>query len=199
MATKAGFGARATNRGIRIIKKYPNRRLYDTATSGYITLADVRQMVVENTAFQVRDAKSNEEITRQILLQIILEEEAAGVPMFSNDMLAQMIRFYATAMQGVVGGIFEQNVRAFTDFQRKMAEQGAGVGGAVDPTKMGSEVWQQFMQMQAPAMQGVMGNYLEQSTKMFMDMQQKMQESTKQFFPAFTMPGFPGFPGGDKK
>ncbi|HQA32616.1 polyhydroxyalkanoate synthesis repressor PhaR [Casimicrobium huifangae] len=201
MATKAGFGARAATgarSAMRIIKKYPNRRLYDTATSGYITLADVKQMVVENTPFQVRDAKTNEELTRAILLQIILEEEAAGVPMFSNEMLAQMIRFYGGAMQGVVGGLFEQNVRAFMDFQKKMAEQGGamlgGTGG--DPSKVGSEVWQQFMQMQAPAMQGVMGNYLEQSSKMFLDMQQKMQESTKQFFPGFQ---FPGFPGGEKK
>lgn len=201
MATKAGFGARAATgarSAMRIIKKYPNRRLYDTATSGYITLADVKQMVVENTPFQVRDAKTNEELTRAILLQIILEEEAAGVPMFSNEMLAQMIRFYGGAMQGVVGGLFEQNVRAFMDFQKKMAEQGgAMLGGAgSDPSKVGSEVWQQFMQMQAPAMQGVMGNYLEQSSKMFLDMQQKMQESTKQFFPGFQ---FPGFPGGEKK
>jgi polyhydroxyalkanoate synthesis repressor PhaR len=198
MATKAGFGSRTgPGRGMRIIKKYPNRRLYDTATSGYITLADVRQMVIENTAFQVRDAKTNDELTRQILLQIILEEEAAGMPMFSNDMLAQMIRFYAGAMQGVVGGLFEQNVRAFTEFQKKMAEQGGALpGAAFDGSKFGPEVWQQFMQMQAPAMQGVMGNYLEQSTKMFMDMQQKMQESTKQFFPGF---GFPGFSGSDKK
>jgi polyhydroxyalkanoate synthesis repressor PhaR len=201
MATKAGFGARAATgarSAMRIIKKYPNRRLYDTATSGYITLADVKQRVVENTPFQVRDAKTNEELTRAILLQIILEEEAAGVPMFSNEMLAQMIRFYGGAMQGVVGGLFEQNVRAFMDFQKKMAEQGGamlgGTGG--DPSKVGSEVWQQFMQMQAPAMQGVMGNYLEQSSKMFLDMQQKMQESTKQFFPGFQ---FPGFPGGEKK
>ena len=92
MATKAGFGARAATgarSAMRIIKKYPNRRLYDTATSGYITLADVKQMVVENTPFQVRDAKTTEELTRAILLQIILEEEAAGVPMFSNEMLAQ--------------------------------------------------------------------------------------------------------------
>ena len=144
MATKSGFGARAASArtAMRIIKKYPNRRLYDTATSGYITLADVRQMVIEHTPFQVRDAKTNEELTRAILLQIILDEEAAGVPMFSNDMLAQMIRFYAGAMQGV------------------------------------------------------MQNYLEQSGKVFLDMQQKMQESTKQLFPGFP---FPGFPGNDKK
>ncbi len=197
---KAGPSAARTARSaaMRIIKKYPNRRLYDTATSGYITLTDVRQMVVENIPFQVRDAKTNDELTRAILLQIILEEEAAGVPMFSNEMLTQMIRFYGGAMQGVVGGLFEQNVRAFMEFQKNIADKGGALIGATGPdgAKVGSEVWQQFMQLQAPAMQGVMGNYLEQTSKMFLDMQQKMQESTKQFFPGFP---FPGFPGGEPK
>ena len=198
MATKTG-AARGTRPTMRIIKKYPNRRLYDTATSGYITLTDVRQMVVENTPFEVRDAKTNEELTRTILLQIILEEEAVGVPMFSTDMLSQMIRFYGGAMQGVVGGLFEQNVRAFTEFQKNIAEKGGTLIGsaAADGSPAGSEVWQQFMQLQAPAMQGVMGNYLEQSSKMFLDMQQKMKESSKQFFPGFAFPGFPG--GAEKK
>ena len=193
MATK-NSAARGARSAMRIIKKYPNRRLYDTATSGYITLTDVRQMVVENTPFEVRDAKTNEELTRTILLQIILDEEAVGVPMFSNDMLSQMIRFYGGAMQGVVGGLFEQNVRAFTEFQKNIAEKGGTLIGSTgaDGGQVGSEVWQQFMQLQAPAMQGVMGNYLEQSSKMFLDMQQKMQESSKQFFPGFAFPGFPG-------
>ena len=198
MATKTS-APRGARSAMRIIKKYPNRRLYDTATSGYITLTDVRQMVVENTPFEVRDAKTNEELTRTILLQIILEEEAVGVPMFSNDMLSQMIRFYGGAMQGVVGGLFEQNVRAFTEFQKNIAEKGGTLIGSAgaDGGPAGSEVWQQFMQLQAPAMQGVMGNYLEQSSKMFLDMQQKMQESSKQFFPGFAFPGFPG--GAEKK
>jgi polyhydroxyalkanoate synthesis repressor PhaR len=188
MATKTS-AARGARSAMRIIKKHP-----DTATSGYITLADVRQMVVENTPFEVRDAKTNEELTRTILLQIILEEEAVGVPMFSNDMLSQMIRFYGGAMQGVVGGLFEQNVRAFTEFQKNIAEKGGALIGSTgaDGAPVGSEVWQQFMQLQAPAMQGVMGNYLEQSSKMFLDMQQKMQESSKQFFPGFAFPGYPG-------
>jgi polyhydroxyalkanoate synthesis repressor PhaR len=77
---------------VRTIKKYPNRRLYDTANSGYITLADVKQMVLENIEFQVIDAKSGDDLTRSILLQIILDEEGGGVPMFSPEMLSQMIR-----------------------------------------------------------------------------------------------------------
>ena len=77
----------------RIIKKYPNRRLYDTETSTYITLAEVKQLVMEHHPFVVRDAKTNEDLTRSILLQIILEEEAGGAPMFSEAALANIIRF----------------------------------------------------------------------------------------------------------
>ena len=86
----------------RLIKKYPNRRLYDTRTSSYITLADVKDLVLANDEFQVVDAKSGEDLTRSILLQIILEEEAGGAPMFTSDLLAHMIRFYGNAMQGVI-------------------------------------------------------------------------------------------------
>ena len=88
---------------LRIIKKYPNRRLYDTTTSGYITLADVKKMILDHIEFKVIDAKTNDDLTRSILLQIILEEESGGMPMFSSEMLAQMIRFYGHAMQGVMG------------------------------------------------------------------------------------------------
>src|SRR5690606_39064987 len=87
----------------RLIKKYPNRRLYDTKTSAYITLADVKNLVLENEVYQVVDAKSAEDLTRSILLQIILEEESGGVPMFSSTVLSQIIRFYGHAMQGVMG------------------------------------------------------------------------------------------------
>jgi polyhydroxyalkanoate synthesis repressor PhaR len=98
---------------LRLIKKYPNRRLYDTKTSSYITLADVKQMVVKNEDFQVVDAKSNEDLSRQILLQIILDEESGGMPMFSSDLLSQMIRSYGSAMQGFMGTYLEKNVEAF--------------------------------------------------------------------------------------
>ena len=91
---------------LRLIKKYPNRRLYDTKTSSYITLADVKQMVLKQEEFQVVDAKSGDDLTRQILLQIILEEESGGAPMFSSDLLSQMIRSYGNAMQGMMGGIW---------------------------------------------------------------------------------------------
>ena len=98
----------------RLIKKYPNRRLYDTRTSAYITLADVKQLVLENEEFKVVDAKSQEDLTRSILLQIILEEEAGGAPLFSSQMLAQIIRFYGHAMQGMMGVYLEKTCLLYT-------------------------------------------------------------------------------------
>ncbi|HJU22412.1 MAG TPA: polyhydroxyalkanoate synthesis repressor PhaR [Casimicrobiaceae bacterium] len=173
---------------VRTIKKYPNRRLYDTANSGYITLADVKQMVLDGVAFRVVDAKSNEDLTRQILLQIILDEEAGGMPMFSSEMLAQMIRFYGTAQQTIIGQYIEQNVQAFLAIQKKLSEQAKQVYG--DKMLLTPELWKQFMQMQAPAMQGMLGNYLEQSAKLFIDMQQRMQDQTRGMFSAFPFPTF---------
>ncbi len=104
----------------RVLKKYPNRRLYDTRTSSYITLADVKQMVLEGETFEVRDAKTAEDITRSILLQIILEEETGGMPMFTTQMLAHVIRFYGHAMQGMMGSYMEQSRNAFTQMQEQM-------------------------------------------------------------------------------
>lgn len=92
----------------RVIKKYPNRRLYDTATSSYITLSDVKQLVLEQVEIQVIDAKTQDDITRSVLLQIILEEETGGVPMFSYDVLTRIIRFYGNAMQGLMGDIWKK-------------------------------------------------------------------------------------------
>ena len=103
----------------RLIKKYPNRRLYDTETSTYITLADVKQLVLEQEDFQVLDAKSQEDLTRSILLQIILEEEAGGVPMFTSPMLSHMIRFYGHAMQGMMGTYLEKNLEAFNEIHHQ--------------------------------------------------------------------------------
>jgi polyhydroxyalkanoate synthesis repressor PhaR len=173
---------------IRVIKKYPNRRLYDTANSGYITLADVKQMVLEFIDFQVIDAKSGDDLTRGILLQIILEEESAGMPMFSSEMLSQMIRFYGNALQGIMGNYMEQNVKAFLVIQNKLQDQAKQVYG--DKMLLTPDLWKQFLQMQAPAMQGMLGNYLEQSAKLFMDMQQRMQDQTRGLFTSFPFPNF---------
>jgi polyhydroxyalkanoate synthesis repressor PhaR len=182
---------------VRTIKKYPNRRLYDTANSGYITLVDVKQMVLEQIDFQVIDAKTGDDLTRAILLQIILEEESGGLPMFSSEMLTQMIRFYGTAQQTMMGQYMEQNVKAFLAIQKKLQDQAKQVYG--DKMMLTPDLWKQFMQMQAPAMQGMLGNYLEQSAKLFMDMQQRMQDQTRGMFSTFPFPGFPGQPGSEEE
>jgi polyhydroxyalkanoate synthesis repressor PhaR len=180
---------------VRTIKKYPNRRLYDTANSGYITLADVKLMVLDNIDFQVIDAKTGDDLTRAILLQIILDEEGGGVPMFSSEMLALMIRFYGSAQQTIMGTYMEQNVKAFLAIQKKLQDQAKQVYG--DKMLLTPDLWKQFMQMQAPAMQGMLGNYLEQSAKLFMDMQQRMQDQTRGMFSAFPFPPFTPPPGAE--
>lgn len=181
---------------LRIIKKYPNRRLYDTSRSGYITLTDVKRMVLEHLEFQVIDAKTGEDLTRSILLQIILEEESSGAPMFSSDMLAQMIRFYGNALQGIMGGYIEKNIKSFVDIQEKLQEQARQVYG--DKMMLTPDLWRQFLQMQAPALQGMMGKYLEQSANVFMEMQQQMQKQARGMFTAFPFAGFP-VPGGTQQ
>jgi polyhydroxyalkanoate synthesis repressor PhaR len=175
---------------LRVLKKYPNRRLYDTSASTYITLADVKQMVLDGIEFEVRDAKTGEELTRSILLQIILEEETGGVPMFTSRMLAQIIRFYGHAMQGMMGSYLEKNLQTFVEMQARLAEQARGL---YDPKAFTPEMWAQFMSGQAPMMQGLMGNYLEQSKNLFMQMQEQMQKQAGGLIPGF--PGFPPPPG----
>lgn len=172
---------------MRLIKKYPNRRLYDTRTSSYITLADVKQLVLEREEFQVVDAKSGEDLTRAILLQIILEEEAGGAPMFSSDLLSQMIRFYGNATQGVMGKYLENNIKAFTEMQARMQEHARSIYG--DNNAVGQDLWAQFMNFQGPALNSVMGAYLEQSKKMFEQMQQQIESQTRNMFTGFPFPG----------
>jgi polyhydroxyalkanoate synthesis repressor PhaR len=169
-ATAAGKPAQ------RVIKKYPNRRLYDTDTSTYITLTEVKQLVMDSESFVVRDAKSNEDLTRSILLQIILEEEAGGAPMFSEAALANLIRIYGHASQAFMGSYLEKNVQAFTDIQAKLTEQSK---------TLTPEMWAQFMKMQNPLVQGMMGNYVEQSKTMFEKMQEQMTKQTEQMLGAF--------------
>ena len=166
--------------GVRILKKYPNRRLYDTRISSYITLADVKTMVLEGLEFEVRDAKTGEDLTRSILLQIILEEETGGVPMFSASMLSQIIRFYGHAMQAMMGSYLEKNLQTFTEIQARLAEQSKGL---VDPKLQSPELWNQYLTGQAPMVQGLMGNYIEQSRQVFLKMQEQMTKQASTIFP----------------
>jgi len=158
----------------RLIKKYPNRRLYDTRTSSYITLADVKQLVLGSEPFAVADARTGEDITRSILLQIILEEEANGAPMFSSAALAQIIRYYGHAMQGMMGAYLEKNIQAFNDIQDRLT----------DGMPPDAEMWSQFMNVQTPLMQGMMSSYIEQSKNLFVQMHEQMHSQSKNLFGA---------------
>ena len=180
-AAKRGAFEATEDSGMRVLKKYPNRRLYDTQTSSYITLADVKQMVLALQPFVVRDAKTAEDLTRSILLQIILEEETGGVPIFSTQMLSQLIRFYGHTMQGMMGSYLEKNLQTFTEIQARLAEQAKGV---YDPTALTPDLWSKFLSSQAPGVQGLMGNYLEQSRQMFIQMQDQMTKHAESLFPA---------------
>ena len=133
----------------RIIKKYPNRRLYDTDTSSYITLTEIKQLVMDSEPFVVLDAKTGDDLTRSILLQIILEEESQGSPMFTAPVLANIIRFYGHTMQGFMGGYLEKNMQALMDMQSPMVK---GVIGANMFTQM-----QEQMQKQTEQFLGTFG------------------------------------------
>ena len=172
----------AKNSAERLIKKYPNRRLYDTQTSSYITLTDVKQLVLDDEVFAVVDAKNGDDLTRSILLQIILEEESHGAPMFSSAALSQIIRYYGHAMQCMMGSYLEKNIQAFIDIQNKLAENSKGF---YEGKPFSPEMWTQFMNVQGPMMQGMMSNYIEQSKSLFIQMQEQMQSQTKNMFGTF--------------
>ncbi len=194
---QANSGENAAADAVRMIKKYPNRRLYDTRTSSYITLADVKELVLKQEQFQVVDAKSSEDLTRSILLQIILEEEAGGMPMFTSDLLSQLIRFYGNAMQGMVGNYLEKNMQTFVLVQKQLQEQSRAMYG--DNTKINKDLWAQFMNFQGSALQGMMSAYMDQSKNVFMQMQEQLQNQTKNIFTGFPFPGFPGQSAPPKK
>lgn len=107
----------------RIIKKYPNRRLYDTEASKYITLDDVRNLVLNNEEFIVKDVKSEEDLTRNILLQIIIEQEHDGEPLFSTQALSHIIRFYGDSVQSVAADFLQNSISLFVSQQKQLQEQ----------------------------------------------------------------------------
>lgn len=130
----------------RIIKKYPNRRLYDTEESRYITLADIRRLVVDKTDFVVIDKKSQDDITRGILLQVISEQEQHGEPILSRDFLAQVIRSYGGQMQSVCSSYLEQSLKMFRSQRQQMRENIRNVVGDIDPVNTINRVTQKNYQ-----------------------------------------------------
>ncbi|MFT4196420.1 MAG: polyhydroxyalkanoate synthesis repressor PhaR [Pseudoxanthomonas sp.] len=134
----------------RIIKKYPNRRLYDTEISSYITIEDVRQLIVDGEEFEVRDAKTGEDLTRLVLLQIISEQEQDGEPVLSTQLLSQIIRFYGDSLQGFMGNYLERSMQMFMEQQAQFRQQMGNLLGQTPWTMMNQlternlEIWQDF-------------------------------------------------------
>lgn len=135
---------------MRIIKKYPNRRLYDTEISSYITIEDVRQLIVDGEDFEVRDAKTGEDLTRSVLLQIISEQEQDGEPVLSTQLLSQIIRFYGDSMQGFMGNYLERSMQLFLEQQNQFRNQMGNLLGQSpwnlmnQLTERNMEIWQEF-------------------------------------------------------
>lgn len=168
--------ARAPLHGaVRTIKKYPNRRLYDTQTSSYVTLTEIKKLVMASSPLVVLDAKTGQDLTRSILLQIILEEETAGVPMFSEAVLSNIIRFYGHAMQGHMGAYLESHVQSFMEWQSKLGES--------SPV-LSPELWAQFVQWQTPLIQSMFTGLTQPSQNVIAQMQEQMhkqiQKNTEQ-------------------
>ena len=107
----------------RIIKKYPNRRLYDTEVSRYITLDTIRQLVVRGDDFTVIDKRSGDDITRTILLQVISEQEEGGDPIFRTEVLRNIIRFYGDSMQSAVSSYLELSLEFFSEQQQQFRDR----------------------------------------------------------------------------
>lgn len=132
----------------RIIKKYPNRRLYDTEQSRYITLADLQKLAEAGEEFEVKDASSGEDITRMILLQIIAEQESGGNPVFTTDILTRIIRFYGASVQDALTSYLEQSLSLFEQQQRHFHEQvrdamqNSPVNTMSELTQRNLEIWQ---------------------------------------------------------
>jgi polyhydroxyalkanoate synthesis repressor PhaR len=137
---------------LRTIKKYPNRRLYDTEISSYITLEEVRQLVLDNEEFEVRDAKTGDDLTRSVLLQIISEHEERGQPMFTTNLLSQIIRFYGDSLQGFMGSYLEKSLQIFLDQQQQFRSQLNNILGQTpwsmlnDLTERNVDLWKSLQQ-----------------------------------------------------
>ena len=135
-----------------VIKKYANRRLYNTATSAYVTLEDLARMVREGVEFVVYDAKTNDDLTRQILTQIIFEEESRGEALLPVQFLRQLIGFYGGQMQGVLPSYLEMSLDSFARQQEQMRGQFSKAFGAAPGAGLLDEAVKRNMAMFAEAM-----------------------------------------------
>ena len=138
-----------------VIKKYANRRLYNTQTSSYVTLDHLAGMVKEGTEFEVQDARTGDDITRSVLTQIIFEEEAKGQSLLPIKFLRQLIRFYGDSLQGFVPGYLDMSMDSFTKNQEAMrnriAEAFGGGSQVIETiTRQNLAMFERAMQMFSP-------------------------------------------------
>lgn len=142
---------------IRIIKKYPNRRLYDTEISSYVTLEDVRQLIMDGESFEVRDARNGNNLTRSVLLQIIAEnEDLIGQPIFSTRLLTQVIRFYGDSLQGIIGSYLERSIETFSEQQQQLRGHLGNLMGQ-SPLALLNQVAERNMEIWKGLQQGLLG------------------------------------------
>lgn len=144
-AKSAGTGQDEGKDRPRVIRKYPNRRLYDTAESRYVTLTDIRRLVIERVEFVVLERKTQQDITRNILLQVIAEQEGGVESLMSRDFLSQVIRTYGSGLQDFVGRYLDESLRNFAREQREFRERFKSVVG-VDPVETVAAVAQKNYQ-----------------------------------------------------
>ena len=166
---------------LRIIKKYQNRRLYDISTSTYVVLDDIKKIIISGEEIKVIDAKTEEDITRSVLLHILLEEEMNGVPIFSNVFLFQIIKFYGKTFQPTVSPFLEQGVDLFRKTQKRFYEKIRDLYGK-EKLSSGVELWREFMREQGQDIEDVLQDKLQNSTDAFLKMQDQTGSKTS---PAF--------------
>lgn len=163
---------------IRVIKKYQNRRLYDTATSMYIVLSDIKEYIVAGEIIKVIDVKTEQDVTRSVLLQIILEEEVNGAPMFSDDFLFQIIRFYGKSFQPSISPFLENGIDLFRKMQKQFYEQ-INSNPAGSSVKVGVDLWNDFLTKRNSQVETNIKDYIENSADTFLKMQESLKEQTE--------------------
>ena len=178
----------------RIIRKYANRRMYDVATSTYMALDDIKQLILAGEPVKVVDIKTEEDVTRNVLLQIIMDEENNREPMLSNEFLFQIIRFYGKSFQPAVSPFLEQGINLFHKMQKNFYTQVKDTYGK-EKIQLGTGLWKEFMEQQGPLIQENIRTYVQTNTNNFLQMQEQIQKQTEQMFNYIQ---FPFIQKGDK-
>lgn len=175
---------------IRIIKKYRNRRLYDVSTSSYVIIDDIKQIILEGEMIQVVDIQNNKDVTRSILLQIIFDEEMNNTPIFSNNFLCQLIKFYGKTMQPSLGVFFEHGLEIFKQLQKNFYEQIKENYGK-DKIAPNMKLWKEFIDSQNKEIEKSLKEQIKQNAQAFFKMQEQIQEQTKYFLNYLNFPFAP--------